>query len=176
MNTIIFIVGETGSGKDTISKLLPYPVNVSWTTRPMRLGDVQGETHWFVSDEKFAKAGEMLAYTEIGPYKYGLPLGSLPDGISIYIIDPDGIKWFRDNYKKDKLKTITIGLTLPLSERLKRCVSMRKDDPKQFDERVKAETERFDKFKLSCDYDAIFTNWESHKTAYLIQKLIEEKL
>ena len=53
---------------------------------------------------------------------------------------------------------------------------MRKDDPKQFEERVKAETERFDKFKLSCDYDAIFTNWESHKTAYLIQKLIEEKL
>ena len=110
MNTIIFIVGETGSGKDTISKLLPYPVNVSWTTRPMRVGDVQGETHWFVSDEKFAKAAVMLAYTELGPYKYGLPIGYLPDGISIYIIDPDGIKWFSKNVLEPATDIVKKGL------------------------------------------------------------------
>ena len=59
------------------------------------------------------------------------------------------------------------------SEGYRQLMSVTQDVTAQ---RVKAETERFDKFKLSCDYDAIFTNWESHKTAYLIQKLIEEKL
>ena len=52
--TIVAIIGASGSGKTVLSlemKRYGYPVICSYTTRPMRTGEVSGIDHIFV-DEK----------------------------------------------------------------------------------------------------------------------------
>lgn len=51
---IIAIVGQAGSGKDTVAQLmrmtLHVPILCSYTTRPMREGEVNGREHIFVKE------------------------------------------------------------------------------------------------------------------------------
>lgn len=71
--TLILIVGLPGSGKGTLIKhakqVFPdfvYPV--SWTTRPMRPGEVEGEVYHFATEEEFAagvERGEFLEWVRI---------------------------------------------------------------------------------------------------------------
>ena len=57
MKKIICLVGKSGSGKDTIiQKLradLKIPIAISFTSRPMRSGEIQDLTYHFVSDNYF---------------------------------------------------------------------------------------------------------------------------
>lgn len=73
MGTLILIVGLPGSGKGTLIKhakeVFPefvYPV--SWTTRPMRPGEVEGEVYHFATKSEFDEAaarGEFLEWVTI---------------------------------------------------------------------------------------------------------------
>ena len=80
---LIVISGPSGCGKDTvISKLLERYgdkafLSVSMTTRPMRPGDEEGVSYYFVSVDEFEKSisdGLMLEYTKYGSNYYGTPL------------------------------------------------------------------------------------------------------
>ena len=57
MYKIICLIGKSGSGKDTIiQKLradLKIPIAISFTSRPMRTGEIQDLTYHFVSDSYF---------------------------------------------------------------------------------------------------------------------------
>jgi len=77
---LILIVGLPGSGKGTLIAFLrkEFPEVVfpsSWTTRPPRQGEVEGEGYHFVSKEEFAKAileGIFLEWVSIdGGHQYG---------------------------------------------------------------------------------------------------------
>lgn len=83
MNEIIFIMGKSSSGKDTVFRQLLNDRSlglkgvVLYTTRPIRSGETNGVEYNFVSDEKadeFLKAGkiiEMRTYqTVYGPWRY----------------------------------------------------------------------------------------------------------
>jgi guanylate kinase len=73
MGTLILIVGLPGSGKGTLighaRQVFPefkYPV--SWTTRPMRPGEKEGEVYHFVTEKEFdrgVKNGEFLEWVRI---------------------------------------------------------------------------------------------------------------
>ena len=53
---MLVLVGKTCSGKDTIKKELVKlgmtPI-IAYTTRPMRNGEVDGETYYFISKDEF---------------------------------------------------------------------------------------------------------------------------
>ncbi len=78
--SIVFIVsGPSGSGKSTlVSRLLAgtpgLTFSVSYTTRPPRGAERDGETYHYVSREEFearAAAGEFLEYAEVFGNYYG---------------------------------------------------------------------------------------------------------
>ena len=70
-NNIIAILGQTGSGKSTLSKLLAkrlgYKRILEYTTRPMRDGEVNHMEYHFISNEEFLKFIEQDAFVS---YKY----------------------------------------------------------------------------------------------------------
>ena len=61
MGKIVCLMGKSSTGKDTIyrelmrSKDLDLKVIVSYTTRPVRAGEVQGKQYFFVDEEEFQR-------------------------------------------------------------------------------------------------------------------------
>ena len=66
MGKIFCILGKSSSGKDTIFKrILEYEelrlkTLVLYTTRPLRLGEVNGREYWFVTKEQMEAVVERL--------------------------------------------------------------------------------------------------------------------
>ncbi len=177
MKNLILLVGETGSGKDTVANKLPYKKVVSYTTRPMRDADINGVNHWFISDEEMDELEKenLIAWTKTGEVRYCATVGSLIDNTMIYIINPDGVRWFKEHYKGDEINVITIGIYVPLEERKRRCKN-RSDFNSSFIKRVKDEQEDFDKFRLNGEFDYLIKNTDSNITAKIIESIININL
>ena len=82
---LFVISGPSGVGKNTIlNRLVEERENVRYsisaTSRPIRPGEVDGVSYYFVSREQFEKmiaAGELLEFAEyVGNY-YGTPLAPI---------------------------------------------------------------------------------------------------
>lgn len=120
---LITIIGPSGAGKDTAARILSeitnIPVLVSYTTRPMREGEVNGREHHFVS-ECDAPRDAMLAYTQYGGYEYWTELLQI-QGSAIYVIDEEGLRDLRQRFPGIKL--VTIYITASKLIRLKRGVT-----------------------------------------------------
>ncbi len=95
---MIVLAGASASGKTEVAKLLSarYGVNkvITTTTRPMRLGEVDGIDYYFVSRERFQEMidnDEFIEYTIFNEHYYG----STKDSIEInkcVVIDPKGLE------------------------------------------------------------------------------------
>lgn len=136
---ILYIMGKSSSGKDTIYNILKQKLNVNtyvmYTTRPMREEEVDGETYIFISQEEMQqyleskeqyKVIESRTYQTIyGPWTYAtikdnqfeiendmLMLGTLESYIKV--------KKFFENDKNIQL--IPIYIEVPDNIRLKRAI------------------------------------------------------
>ena len=176
-DSIILIVGETGSGKDTVVRKLGLKTVISSTTRPRRSCEVNGREHYFISEEEMdnlESSGQTFAWTRIGKFRYCATLDEAKNK-DVYIIDPNGIKWYKEHSKDSNLRVIVIGITLPLEERRRRCFN-RSDFYSDFEDRVKAEQPSFDEFKKSGDFNYLITNWDSTHTADIIKMIFNYEL
>lgn len=103
MSKIILIVGASGSGKTTASLYLEEYHNcktiVSYTTRPMRDGEVNGREHWFVNQSEVPPYDTMSAYTKFGDYEYWTCDSQFEssDVPLIYVIDEKGVLFFLEH-------------------------------------------------------------------------------
>lgn len=93
---IICIVGASGSGKTTASMILQQQFGwnaiVSYTTRPMRKGEVNGKDHWFVKKSQIPSYNKMCAYTQFGGYEYWTEWNQFMILFpSVYVIDEKGL-------------------------------------------------------------------------------------
>lgn len=166
--TIFCILGESGSGKDTLVeytlkefKLDLKPV-LSYTDRPIRQGEQNGKEHIFLSKDEmteFLKSNkkDIAAYTQIGEtgYRY-CAMTSVIDRSDIYIIDPNGLKEFKER-TGDRYNIVSIYIDCPLKERRKRTEG-RSDAASKFEARVAAESDQFAKFREEHGYDHVIDN------------------
>ena len=93
---IIAIVGESGSGKTFASQCLQekfgWNAIVSYTTRPMRKGEVNGRDHWFVKPSQVPPKSRMCAYTQFGGYEYWTEWNQFQTLFDcVYVIDEKGL-------------------------------------------------------------------------------------
>ena len=117
MYKIICLIGKSGSGKDTIiQKLradLKIPIAISFTSRPMRSGEIQDLTYHFVSDSYFEdnkeKFIEQRLYKVInqdgtkGIWRYGLTEESFEEETNLVIVDVKGYKALRKYFGKNNV-------------------------------------------------------------------------
>ena len=101
MYKIIGIMGEAGTGKDSlmqaILKLKPmFHEIISCTTRPMRQGEAEGVNYYYYTPEQFGDRvlhDEMLECTVFNDWFYGTSYDSVrSDCINIGVFNPTGIE------------------------------------------------------------------------------------
>lgn len=149
---MIIIIGKTASGKDSVvNKLVNehgYKKAVTYTTRPIREGEIQDTTYHFISDEEFDKKvgdgffAEYKTYdTAFGIWKYGSSKDSYinSDSKTIIILTPDGYK--------DVLKTLeekpTAFYIYANNQTIKERLIKRGDNKAEAERRLKHDNEDF---------------------------------
>jgi thymidylate synthase (FAD) len=180
MNKIILICGRSGSGKTTISDMLEKKYNLkvipSYTTRPRRYEDEQG--HIFISESKFDKLTDLVAYAKIGDYRYAATTEQV-DTHSIYVIDPSGIETFKNNYKGNK-EIVTILIDTNIGTAYERMVDRLLEQNVEFEKAIeyanKRMTDDIATFKKleTMQFDFRFENNENTNLDNLVDNIIKK--
>lgn len=167
------IMGETASGKDTLTKKLCEDTGmkaiVSYTTRPRRTNE--GDTHIFVDDSVYEQMKDNLAaYTEINGFRYWTTIEQIYDN-DIYIIDPNGLETLEKLGLED-IDLCSIYINVPIDIRLERAL-YRGDSLEDFFSRNKSEMRQFIQMKAAGGFDYAISNLNEDK-AYAVLKYIVE--
>ena len=162
---VFIISGPSGSGKDTLMKKVfekapDILFSISSITRPMRVGEVEGEKYNFISRERFE---EMIANDEllehnvfVGNY-YGTPkapvLNAVNDGKNMLIeVDVNGAYQILEKIPD----AVSIFIMPPSLEILKaRLTGRGTDEQSVIDKRL---FEALREISCSKDYDYIVVN------------------
>ena len=165
MYKVIALIGEAGSGKDTILNAMErkgrdynFPFNkiISYTTRPKREGEVNGINYYYVSDEEFKNLiddNKMFEYTEFNNWFYGTGIESLDSNkINIGVFNPAGIE---NLLKIKEIDLRVFYITVPTKERLIRQLT-REDNP-NIDEIIRRyQTDKKDFSSFDFEYITIW--------------------
>ena len=152
-------IGKSGAGKDTALRadvkrgLLPI---VSYTTRPMRVGEVPGVDYNFVTKEEFYRLIDDKALLEYRSYNtlvqgqedvwfYGTPKLDLSKDY-VGVVTPEGVKAFIDYYGPNAIEIIYINTSDDI--RKERAMRRGSFDETEWNRRVKADALDFSKDKL----------------------------
>ena len=135
---MLVLSSPSGAGKSTIAKELlarepDITISVSATTRPMRLGEVEGENYIFIDQEIFdamVKGGEFLEHATVFENSYGTPKGPVEDVISegrdvLFDVDWQGTQQLARNAGKD---LVSVFILPPSVEELERRLHSRGQD------------------------------------------------
>lgn len=94
---MIVLLGESASGKSYIEKQLVetgYEKIVSWTTRPMRVGELNGVDYNYTTDEKFQELYNQnffAEYTKYNGWFYGIAKQDCLDN-RVVVVEPFGFR------------------------------------------------------------------------------------
>ena len=178
---LFVISGASGVGKSTVLKRVmerrkDLTFSVSATTRAPRPGEVDGESYYFVSKERFEDMiarGEFLEYDAHMDNYYGTPVTQarqkMEKGSVILDIEPNGAF----NVRKVMPDAVLIFIAPPSIEELHRRLESRGDTSA---EQMKLRRERAVwEMEQSKKYDYIVVNEQVEACADKILKIIAEK-
>ena len=144
---LMVVSAPSGAGKTSICReiLRRFPkirFSVSCTTRPPRLGEINGRDYEFISDEEFRERmvrGEFVEWVENYGYLYGTSKKAMEAFLSkgydlILDIEPRGAKAIRENYPGG----IFIFILPPTFAYLKSRLSIRGESAAVMERRLKS--------------------------------------
>ena len=164
---LMFVLSSpSGAGKTSLSrKLLELDkelfLSISYTTRPPRPGEIDGEDYFFVNNDDFAdmqEKNEFLEYAKVFDYYYGTPKKPVKNILDkgrdiLFDIDRQGTQQLMNNSKDDLVKVFVLP---PSIEELERRLKERKQDK---DEIIQKRMSRAsDEMSHYAEYDYILVN------------------
>ena len=167
---IYLIVGKSGSGKTTLVNELRkygYTSVESYTTRPKRCKNETG--HTFITEEEFDQLKDICAYVKYNGYRY-CATSEQVNNSTLYVIDPDGIEYFKKHYTGRK-KVRIIYIDCPWYTRLYRMLK-RGDSLKQAIKRITLDSKVFGNYINKIDF--IIENKNKIKAVNLLKSVILE--
>ncbi len=182
---LVILSGVAGAGKDTIKKeLIKRMENVeslpSFTSRPIREGDIEGQTYNFVSREEFENMIEKQEFYEYDIHHnqyYGTSRKLLNDRIKsgkiiVKDIDVNGTEHLKELLKQDT-KVVTVFLRVP-KEELRKRLEERVDKPSPAEIVLRLNRFDYEESKISS-YDYVLKNDDLEKTVQIIRTIIENE-
>lgn len=182
---LVILSGVAGAGKDTIKReLIKRMENVeslpSFTSRPMRDGDVEGGTYHFVSRKEFEEMIERKEFYEYDVHHnnyYGTSRKLLNDKIKsgkiiVKDIDVNGTEHLKELLGKDT-KIVTIFLRVP-KEELKRRLESRIDKPSPAEIVLRLNRFDYEESRINL-YDYVLKNDDLEKTVQIIITILENE-
>jgi guanylate kinase len=152
----LILVGKAASGKDHLKKRVEdkgFKSGISYTTRPPRQTEKEGEDYYFVTEERFdqiIESGEMLEWMEFNNWKYGLSIEEF-EKADVMIMSKDGLDMLPKEYRD---RCLVIYLDIPRMTRVKR-LNDRNDINDSIWRRMSTDDDQFDKFS---DFDIRIKN------------------
>lgn len=178
--SLIIVSGTTCAGKGTvIKKLLAKNDNlslaISYTSRPIRQGEVDGVDYYFVSHEEFEqkiKNGDFLEYAKVryGEY-FGTPKKEVDDilktGKDVLLeIDVQGAEQIKNLFPE----TILIFIMAPSMEEVKKRIKARgAETPEQIVERFQTAYREINEIPK---YNYVVVNDEIDKAVEKVQAIL----
>lgn len=149
-SNIILLVGKSGTGKTTVAEIAEKRFGkkqvISHTTRPRRYEEETG--HYFVTPEEFdGIRDDLVAYTKFDGNEYGATQ-QVVDQSDIYVIDPDGVRYFLNTYSGIK-KPVCVILTAD-EETCARRMLRRGDAQADVRRRIKHDETAFSDLDFDC--------------------------
>ena len=181
-NKIIIISSPSGAGKTTLCKMLLKKIknvilSISYTSRNMRLNEVNGRDYYFVSKEKFVELKKNNYFIETSSNfnnLYGSPIMNIRKSNSInknilFDIDWRGARKIRKNFYKKDIVDIFI-LPPSVKELKKRLIKRGRDSKNEIKLRL---SYALDEIKHYNEYSYVLINQNIHNTANDIIKIIK---
>jgi len=142
----IILVGKAASGKDYFKNYLlenSFKTSISHTTRPMRKGEVNGETYHFVSEDEFISMIDnqnFFEYKKFNGWYYGTSEKEIKDS-QVFIFTPSGVKDLPRYFLNE---SIIIYFDISKDVRIERL--KKRSDSDSIERRLKADKEDFKDF------------------------------
>ncbi len=171
---LMFILSSpSGVGKTTIARRIlagdgQIRLSISYTTRPIRPGEVHGRDYFFVDQDDFRRkveAGEFLEWAEVFGHLYGTPKAEIKAGLKAgqdYLFDIDW-QGTQQLYQRMEVDVVRVFLLPPSIDELQRRLSSRGTDSAQVvaDRMARARSEishwdGYDYVVVNDDIDACF--------------------
>jgi guanylate kinase len=171
---LMFILSSpSGAGKTTIARRIlaedgHIRLSVSYTTRPIRPGEVHGRDYFFVGADEFARKvedGEFIEWAEVFGHLYGTPKAEIKAGLKAgqdYLFDIDW-QGTQQLYQRMEVDVVRVFLLPPSIGELERRLSSRGTDSADVvaDRMARARSEishwdGYDYVVINDDIDACF--------------------
>lgn len=148
MNKRIIIVGRAAAGKDFLKRQFikrGFIPDVSYTTRPPRVGEINGQDYNFISEEEFFSENlyDFYEYAKHGDYYYATGQDEW-ENCDIFIMETDGISKIDP---ADRDNCFVIYLNPPVEIREKRLREERGWDENTILHRINSDENKFRDFK-----------------------------
>lgn len=146
---LVIVSSPSGAGKTTLTRRLiqefgpKLEFSVSYTTRPMRPGEVDGRDYWFVTPEKFddmVRAHEFAEYATVFGNRYGTAQAPIDTALAagrdvIFDVDWQGGKNLAELWPRDSLKIFILPPDMATLEN--RLRSRATDAPEVIERRIR---------------------------------------
>jgi guanylate kinase len=181
----LILSSPSGAGKTTLARALLASdagliSSVSVTTRPPRTGEVEGESYFFVSGERFEamrECGELLESAQVFGNFYGTPAQPVKEALAqgkdiIFDVDWQGAASIASILPDD---TVRVFILPPSVEELARRIHTRGTDTKEvIENRLRAAAQEISHWN---EYDYVLVNRDVEESlAELKAILLAERL